>query len=73
MQRGCTTQDKDYKLGPSYLMTPSVATDAGLDRIWRTSILPLLEEYHVGDGIDVRKKYGLDALRASLNPPEPGE
>ena len=66
-------QDKDFKLGPSYLMTPSVATDAGLDRIWRTSILPLLEEYHVGDGIDVRRKYGLDTLRATLNPPEPGE
>lgn len=66
-------QDKDFKIGPSYLMTPSVTSDAGLDRIWRTSILPLLEEYHVGDGIDVRKKYGLDALRATLNPPEPGE
>jgi 5-methylcytosine-specific restriction protein B len=66
-------QDKDFKIGPSYLMSPSVANDAGLDRIWRTSILPLLEEYHVGDGIDVRKKYGLDALRATLNLPDSGE
>lgn len=66
-------QDKDVKIGPSYLMNASVATDAGLDRIWRTSILPLLEEYHVGDGIDVTRKYGLEALRAALAPAEPSE
>ncbi len=66
-------QDKDVKIGPSYLMSPLVATDAGLDRIWRTSILPLLEEYHVGDGIDVRAKYGLAALRGARVPPEPGD
>jgi 5-methylcytosine-specific restriction protein B len=58
--------DKDIKIGPSYLMSRLVATDAGLERIWRSSILPLLEEYHVGDGIDVKAKYGLPALRSAL-------
>ena len=58
--------DKDFKIGPSYLMSPWAADDAGLERIWRTSILPLLEEYHVGDALDVKKKYGLDTLRAAL-------
>lgn len=58
--------DHDFKIGPSYLMSPAVADDTGLDRIWRTSILPLLEEHHVGDGIDVRARYGLPALRRVL-------
>lgn len=66
--------DKDFKIGPSYLMSPWAADDAGLERIWKTSILPLLEEYHVGDALDVKKKYGLEALRAALaaeNPAAP--
>ncbi|MCK6211339.1 AAA family ATPase, partial [Georgenia sp. EYE_87] len=60
--------DKDFKIGPAYLMKPDeVASDAGLDRIWRTSILPLLEELHYGDdGMDVQRTYGLPALRAAL-------
>lgn len=62
--------DKDFKVGPSYLMSSTVATDAGLDRIWRTSILPLLEEHHVGDGVDVKAKYGLPALRRALSSSE---
>ena len=66
-------QDKDFKIGPSYLMSASVRSDEGLDRIWRTSILPLLEEFHVGDGVDVRSKYGLDSLRAAIAPPETTE
>jgi 5-methylcytosine-specific restriction protein B len=58
--------DKEFKIGPSYFMTPVVATDEGLDRIWRTSILPLLEEHHVGDSVDVKAKYGLQALRRAI-------
>ncbi|GAA4303739.1 hypothetical protein GCM10023178_10620 [Actinomadura luteofluorescens] len=56
-------EDRDYRIGPSYLMRESAATEAGLARIWRTQILPLLEEHHYGDGIDVQARYGLDALR----------
>lgn len=66
-------QDKDFKIGPSYLMNATVRSDGGLDRIWRTSILPLLEEYHVGDGIDVRSRYGLESLKAALAPSETTE
>jgi 5-methylcytosine-specific restriction protein B len=58
--------DRDFKVGPSYLMRESVATEAGLARIWRTQILPLLEEHHYGDGTDVQARYGLDALRKRL-------
>lgn len=58
--------DRDFKIGPSYLMSKAVADDQGLERIWRSAILPLLEEYHVGDGVDVRRKYGLESLRSTL-------
>ncbi|NEA24766.1 AAA family ATPase [Actinomadura bangladeshensis] len=59
-------EDRDFKIGPSYLMRESAATEAGLARIWRTQILPLLEEHHYGDGTDVQARYGLDALRRRL-------
>lgn len=57
--------DDDFKIGPSYFMRPAAATDEGLIRVWQTSILPLMEEFHYGEGVDVRKSYGLDALRES--------
>ncbi|MGV9567133.1 AAA family ATPase [Streptomyces sp. NPDC003480] len=59
-------EDKDFRIGPSYLMRESVYVDGGLERAWRTEILPLLEEHHYGDGTDVAKRYGLPALRKAL-------
>lgn len=56
--------DADFAIGPSYLMKPGVYRDGGLERTWRTKILPLLEEHHYGEGLDVAARYGLDALRA---------
>nr|WP_308057816.1 AAA family ATPase [Streptomyces sp. LBUM 1486] len=58
--------DVDFRIGPSYLMKPGVYRDGGLERTWRTKILPLLEEHHYGEGVDIEKRYGLAALRASL-------
>ncbi|WP_433955919.1 AAA family ATPase [Janibacter indicus] len=60
--------DVDFKIGPSYFMRPAVHETGGIERVWRTAILPLLEEHHYGDGTDVAKRYGLDAVRASLRP-----
>lgn len=55
--------DPDFKIGPSYFMRPEVHRDnAGLDRMWRTAILPLLEEHHYGEGLDIAARYGLDAM-----------
>ncbi|MCX5314775.1 DUF4357 domain-containing protein [Streptomyces sp. NBC_00154] len=58
--------DADFAIGPSYLMKPGVYRDGGLERTWRTKILPLLEEHHYGEGINVEDRYGLAELRKSL-------
>ncbi|MEV6000376.1 DUF4357 domain-containing protein [Streptomyces griseomycini] len=58
--------DPDFRIGPSYLMKKGVYREGGLERTWRTKILPLLEEHHYGEGVDVEKRYGLAALRESL-------
>ncbi|PSR64259.1 MULTISPECIES: McrB family protein [Nocardia] len=58
--------DPDFKIGPSYFMRPAVFAPGGIERVWRTAILPLLEEYHYGDRtINVDATYGLDAIRRS--------
>ncbi|MFI6016777.1 DUF4357 domain-containing protein [Streptomyces sp. NPDC051287] len=58
--------DADFRIGPSYLMKKGVYREGGLERTWRTKILPLLEEHHYGEGVDIEKRYGLAALRESL-------
>jgi 5-methylcytosine-specific restriction protein B len=58
--------DPDFLIGPSYLMRPAVHADGGLERAWRTAILPLLEEHHFGEGLDVPGTYGLDVIRAAV-------
>ncbi|MEU2117115.1 AAA family ATPase [Streptomyces sp. NPDC016459] len=55
--------DTGFAIGPSYLMKPGVYRDGGLERTWRTKILPLLEEHHYGEGLDVVARYGLASLR----------
>lgn len=61
--------DPDFQVGPSYLMKPGVYRDGGLERTWRTKILPLLEEYHYGEDVKVEQRYGLASLRAAIAPP----
>ncbi|WP_431868886.1 McrB family protein [Nocardiopsis eucommiae] len=60
-------EDHDFRVGPSYLMRTSVhESAAGLERVWRHQILPLLEEHHYGDGTDVPARYGLESLYRAL-------
>ncbi|WP_232246417.1 McrB family protein [Kitasatospora mediocidica] len=56
--------DPERAIGPSYLMTRRIADPLGLDLVWRSQILPLLEDQLYGSGIDVEQEYGLAALRA---------
>lgn len=65
--------DRDMKIGPSYFMTPASASSKGLERIWRTSIMPLLEELHFGDGVNVEERYKLSALLRSLGEGDDGD
>ena len=50
-------------------MSKKVADPDGLDRIWRTAILPLLAEHYFGEGRDIDAEFGLAALRSRLEPP----
>jgi len=56
--------DRDFQIGPSYLMGPSARTDAGLARIWDHDILPLLDEHYYGrlSRAEIRAQFGLAAL-----------
>jgi 5-methylcytosine-specific restriction protein B len=60
--------DRDFKIGPSYLMKPDADRVGGLERVWKYSILPLLVEHHYGrlQPEQVDHKYGLEALQADL-------
>ncbi|MCB0927825.1 MAG: AAA family ATPase [Mycobacterium sp.] len=62
-------EDPDFKIGPSYFMRAAVydAGGKGLQRVWRTAILPLLEEHHYGDrSVDVPARYGLAAIEKAV-------
>ena len=59
-------EDSDFKIGPSYFMRPEVHLEGGLDRLWQSAVLPLLDEHHFGDGTDVARRYGLDRIRAAV-------
>lgn len=61
--------DPQRMVGPSYLMHPDAHTKGGLERIWESEILPMLEENFFGDD-DVAERFGLDAVRSSLAPVE---
>jgi 5-methylcytosine-specific restriction enzyme B len=41
-------RDRDFRIGPSHLMRPEADTPAGLERIWKYDLLPLLEEQYYG-------------------------
>lgn len=58
--------DPDFAIGPSYFMRPEVHREGGLSRMWRTDILPLLEEHHYGDAVNVAERYNLERIRKSV-------
>jgi 5-methylcytosine-specific restriction enzyme B len=60
--------DRDFRIGPSYLMKPDAAYPAGLERIWKYDLLPLLEDHYYGrmSRSEVHDRFGLASLRASI-------
>jgi 5-methylcytosine-specific restriction protein B len=62
--------DPDFRIGPSYFMRhtgPDAFSRDRLERIWRTSILPLLQEHHYGQWDQVASRYQLDGLLAAAS------
>lgn len=61
--------DPDFKIGPSYFMRDKVYEAGGLERMWRTSILPLLEEHHFGEmnRSEITARYGVEAIAARVD------
>src|SRR5690606_37198899 len=60
-------RDREDRIGPSHLLRPDDLSMNDLRAVWEESILPLLEERHIGTGVDVHVKYGLDALLERLS------
>jgi 5-methylcytosine-specific restriction enzyme B len=62
------TDKRDLAVGPSYFMKDDALDAAGLRRVWKYELLPLLEEYHFGelDREQVHERFSLDALLLGL-------
>ena len=54
--------EPESAVGPSYFMNERARTRAGLERIWRTAIIPLLEERFAGGDVDVHGRYALERV-----------
>jgi len=65
--------DRDFRIGPSYLMRPDAESPGGLERIWKYDLLPLLEDHYYGrmSRSELRDRFGLAALRRSREPISP--
>jgi 5-methylcytosine-specific restriction protein B len=62
-------EDADAAIGPSYLMDERIyQRPDGIDRVWKYSIMPLLEDLFYGQD-DLAERYGLASLRRSLPTP----
>lgn len=68
LNRAMDDTDRDFRIGPSYLMRPDASTPEGLERIWKYDLLPLLEEHYYGrlSRQALHERFGLAALQASL-------
>ncbi|MFF1253584.1 McrB family protein [Pseudarthrobacter sp. NPDC058329] len=60
--------DRDLMIGPSYFMKPAAQTPAGLRRIWKYELMPLLEEHYHGQltRAQLEERFGLDPLLERL-------
>ncbi|MBO1769292.1 McrB family protein [Agrococcus sp. TF02-05] len=58
--------DREDRIGPSHLLLEEPITPSRLRSVWNESILPLLEDRHLGTGIDVSATFGLEVLLAQL-------
>ncbi len=62
-----TRLDRNVAIGPSHFMRPDLDAET-VQRIWRHSVLPTIEEHYFGQPERVAE-FSLDALRASTRKP----
>ncbi|GAA0479709.1 hypothetical protein Aca07nite_87390 [Actinoplanes capillaceus] len=64
-------EDRDFQIGPSYLMRASLDSATALERVWRYDLLPLLEEHYYGrlTRPQVHNRFGLSAIRSRIASP----
>jgi 5-methylcytosine-specific restriction protein B len=61
-------EDPDFRIGPAYFMKssdPGAHSAERLERIWRTSILPLLQEHYYGEWESVQRRFQLSVLMSA--------
>ncbi len=60
--------DRDLMIGPSYFMKKAAQTPAGLRRIWKYELMPLLEEHYHGqlNRAQLQERFGLERLMGRL-------
>jgi 5-methylcytosine-specific restriction protein B len=60
--------DRDLMIGPSYFMKKAAQTPAGLRRIWKYELMPLLEEHYHGqlNRAQLQERFGLEQLLSRL-------
>lgn len=59
-------RDREDRIGPSHLLRPETLTEADLRAIWSESLLPLLEERHLGTQTDVSARFALASLLRAI-------
>ena len=59
-------REREDRIGPSYLLRPENLTANDLAAIWTENLLPLLEERHLGTGVDVASRFALNSLLSAL-------
>lgn len=64
-------RDREDRIGPSHLLRPDDLTENDLAAIWTESVLPLLEERHLGTQVDVASKFALESLLAGIREARP--
>jgi 5-methylcytosine-specific restriction protein B len=67
--------DREDRIGPSHLLRQEKLGRADLEAIWEESLLPLLEERHLGTQVDVTARFSLrslmDAVASHAEPAPP--
>lgn len=68
LNAGIDDWDRDLMIGPSYFMKPAAQTPAGLRRIWKYELMPLLEEHYHGQLTrpQLEERFGLEQVLARL-------